>query len=136
MGLNKIGSDLVNVQTSVEMGRGVYATDKLLAGTVVMICEILVLSELDTVKVNQTELQYYTFKYTDTQDCLVLGLGEIFNHDDASNVSYELVMLEGRHMMVFKATKEISKDAQLFINYNADAAVNVSSYIKNTSLVG
>jgi len=136
MSINNVGLNLITVKTSPEMGRGIYANDKILAGSVVMICELLVLSELDTVKVNQTELQYYTFKYNETQDCLVLGLGEIFNHADQPNVTYELVFLEDRFMMIFKAKNEINSNDQLFIDYNADAQVNVSNYIKNSSLVG
>lgn len=127
---------MVHVKVTEEMGRGVYADAPIKAGDTVMLCEILLLDEIDTFKVNSTALQYYTFKFNERQDCLVLGLGEIFNHDDAANVSYQLAFVDGRYMMQFKALTEIEADAQLFINYAADTTVNVESYKQNGSLVG
>jgi uncharacterized protein len=119
------------------MGRGVQTTSKVKAGEVVHMAEILVLSANDTKILNeQTELQYYTFKYNETQDCLVLGHGEIFNHNDQPNVSYSLVELEGRSMMQFKAIMDIEPKQQLFINYAADTEVKVAGYINSKSLIG
>lgn len=123
-------------------GRGLYATQDVDANTVIMACEILVLSENDTPLVNMTDLKYYTFKFNDTQDCLVLGLGEIFNHDDYENVIYNLEDLTDsetgltRKVMVFKSKCPIFSGEQLFINYNADIAIDSAAYKNQTSLVG
>lgn len=125
---------MIQVKVSKEMGRGIYANQMIQAGQVVMLCELLVLDQNDTVAVNETALKYYTFKFTDDQDCLVLGLGEIFNHDDNANVSYQIVMHEGRNMMQFTALSQIEADAQLFINYTADVLVAVSKYVQSNSL--
>jgi tRNA-specific adenosine deaminase 3 len=124
------------VKVSEEMGRGLYARRIILKDEVVEIAEILLLNEADTIKVNDTELKYYTFKYDSNRDCLVLGSGEIFNHADMPNVSYSLKEIDGRFKMVFTATKAIFMGEQLFIDYKADAHVNVRAYIKNSSLVG
>lgn len=127
---------MFTLKVEVESGRGLYATEMILPGTIVMDCEILVLSAIDTPVVNSTELQYYTFKFNETQDCLVLGLGEIFNHADQSNVSYELIKIDGRSVMRFTSTNYIHDGAQLFINYTADTNVDAVKYLQNASLVG
>src|SRR5665213_2381554 len=117
------------------MGRGVMATSPIPQGNVVMICELLVLDQHDTRMVNMTELQHYTFKFNESQDCLVLGLGEIFNHSDTPSVSYKLIDKDGRKMMAFTALRTIFAGEQLFIDYNADTKVDVSSYIAAKSMV-
>ena len=117
------------------MGRGVKALQAFNPGDYIMVCELLVLSEADTVVVNSTELQHYTFKFNETQDCLVLGDGEIFNHDGAPNVFYEIIEQSGRKMMAFLALTIISAGEQLFIDYTADTKVDVSSYIAAKSMV-
>jgi len=118
------------LKVSPEMGRGLYTgyvgiqKAKLIAQ-----CELLIFDEFDTVLVNQTNLKYYTFKYNDKQDCLVLGDGEIFNHSDTPNVGYKLMTVDDRKVMVFYALRDIAKDEQLFIDYNADIKVDVKSYM-------
>lgn len=127
---------MTKIKVSKEYGRGVYATGLIEPGQVIMVCELLVLCSKDTVFVNETDLQYYTFKYSDNQDCIVLGDGEIFNHDNNPNVSYHLEMIDGRNQMVFKALRYIERDEQLFIDYSADTTVDTKKYIENVSLVG
>lgn len=124
------------VKMTEDMGRGMFVTQSLLKGTIVCRCEILMLTPEDTIKVNTTELQHYTFKVNDLQDCLVLGNGEIFNHSDTPNVEYNLVTIDGRLMMEFKTLRPISGVEQLFIDYAADSNVNVQSYLNSKSLVG
>ena len=119
------------VKMTPDMGRGVFAEKNLEVGEIITNCEILVLSARDTKLVNQTDLQYYTFKFEGDQDCLVLGDGEIFNHDDNSNVSYRLVNINGRFLMEFSAIKPVKKDEQLFINYTDDTKVDVKGYKVN-----
>lgn len=134
--LTKGGFMNFEVKFIPEMGRGLFATQPIMADERVMLCEILVLSQIDTPIVNLTDLKYYTFTYNENQDCLVLGLGEIFNHDDNANVSYRLIEHDGRKMMEFVANRHIEYGQQLFIDYNADTNVNLDSYIQTKSLVG
>ena len=121
------------------MGRGVQAITTMMVGEIIVACELLVLSETDTPIANQTELQHYTFKYNDTQDCLVLGHGEIFNHDDQPNVKYDLMDFtqggQTRKMMVFTALRTIHAGEQLLIDYGADIKVDVQSYINSKSMM-
>lgn len=41
-------------------GRGLYATQVITDNANIMLCELLVLSPEDTIKVNTTELRYYS----------------------------------------------------------------------------
>lgn len=127
---------MVQVKVSPEMGRGLYADKIIHNGTIVMLCELLVLDQVDTFKVNDTALKHYTFKFNENQDCIVLGLGEIFNHDDKPNVSYRVVFQDDRYFMEFKALSHIEAGCQLFIDYKSDSMVNVSEYIEQFSLIG
>jgi SET domain-containing protein len=128
---------IYSVQMVEGMGRGVIAERDIKLGEVITNCELLVLSKPDTCLVNQTELQYYTFVFdaANSLDCIVLGDGEIFNHDDDANTLYGLIDWNGRKLMRFQASRDIKKGEQLFINYAADSLVNVENYLNNGSLV-
>jgi uncharacterized protein len=119
------------IKQTQEFGRGLYATADIKVGQVIFAAELLVLSPEDTVKVNQTDLQYYTFVYNETQDCLVLGDGELFNHSDTANIGYRLEDYDGpnsRKIMIFYAIQDIPQHDQLFTDYNQDTKVNTDSY--------
>lgn len=116
------------------MGRGVRSPLSYNEGDVVHIADILILSPDDTKTVNQTALKNYTFVYNQDRDCLVLGLGELFNHSDSPNLSFELGLFHGREVMVFIAKRDIDIGEQLFIDYNQDAQVNLTDYINSKSL--
>jgi SET domain-containing protein len=125
---------MFKIYQNSEFGRYVEATEFILAGTEIEFCELLVLSPNDTKIVNSTDLQFYTFKYNETQDCLVLGNGEIFNHSDNPNVGYKIAVGEARSFMIFKAIKHIQVGEQLFIDYGADTKVNTNNYVNKNLL--
>lgn len=113
---------IYSVQIVEGMGRAIIAEMDLRLGDIITNCELLIFSPDDTIRVNETDLQYYTFTFNkeSKQDCLVLGDGEIFNHDDNANVLYGLVDWNGRKLMRFQASRDIKKGEQLFIDYRAD----------------
>lgn len=112
-----------------DMGRGIESTCMINTNEIIEIAEILVLSEKDSNLVNSTDLQFYTFQYNNKQDCLVLGNGELYNHDSQPNVSYTLQLdNDGRTKMVFRALREIMTGEQLFIDYEADSQVDATKY--------
>jgi len=129
--------NIYSVQMIEGMGRGVIAERDIKLGEIITNCELLVLNRKDTCKVNETCLEYYTFVYNKEEclDCLVLGDGEIFNHDDNANTLYGLIDFDGRKLMRFQAARDIKKGEQLFINYAADTQVNVEDYLNNGSLL-
>lgn len=118
---------MIQIKITKKYGRGCYASKNIKKGQVIETCELLVLTKEDTKKVNNTDLKYYVFKYNNSQDCLVLGNGEIFNHSDNANVSYKIK----DNKMVFIAIKNIKKGRQLFTNYNEDVQVDTNKYTKN-----
>lgn len=127
---------MLEIKVSSEMGRGVYATEDIGPGVIVEKCEILALSELDTDQVNSTDLQFYTFKLDESRDCLVLGNGEIYNHDDKPNVSYTIIQVNNRPIMLFMSRVSIKKGEQLFINYGEDTVgLNLAPYQDTVSLM-
>lgn len=123
---------IYSVQMIEGMGRGVIAERDIKLGEVITNCEILVLSPEDTLKVNETDLRWYVFTYDKNtkQDCLVMGDGEIFNHDDNANVLYGLVEWDKRKLMRFQASRDIKKGEQLFIDYRQDEE-NLSDVLGN-----
>ena len=124
------------VQMFPEMGRGLVAKHSIDVDSIITVCELLVLDAVDTWSVNKTALQFYTFKFNESQDCLVLGDGEIFNHSDKPNVTYRLESYGDRMMMVFQATSRIEQGEQLFIDYSQDMYINAEEYTKAKSLTG
>lgn len=121
--------------TTKEFGRGLYAAYDLRAGKILFTAELLVLSKADTLAVNKTDLQYYTFKFNEEQDCLVLGDGEIFNHSEVPNIGYKLLDFDGRKIMAFYTLSDVPQGSQLMIDYAADVKVDTSSYV-DKNLVG
>lgn len=122
------------IKVTPDMGRGLFALQDLPKDKLLFTCELLVLSPEDTLKVNATDLQYYTFKYNETQDCLVLGDGEIFNHGANPNIGYKIIDFDGRRVMAFFTLTYINRDTQLFIDYSADIEIDVLKY--NVNLIG
>jgi SET domain-containing protein len=125
---------IYSVQMIDGMGRGIIAEKDIKRGEVITNCELLVLSPEDTIKVNETDLKWYTFTFNaeTSQDCLVMGDGEIFNHDDDANVLYGLVEFNGRKLMRFQACRDIKRGEQLFIDYGADVKkVDIEGYTIN-----
>jgi SET domain-containing protein len=120
-----------------EFGRGLYATRKIYANEIVEVAEILVLSQADTVKINETDLKWYTFVFDAAkgQDCIVLGDGEIFNHSDTPNIKYDLVLYGKRFKMVFVSLQDIEVGEQLFTDYNQDIQVETTEYV-NKNMIG
>ena len=126
---------MIHITQSPIFGREVTASKNIYVGQVIERCELLVLSDVDTATLELTDLKYYTFKYNDTQDCLVMGNGEIYNHSDTPNVSFNIVKHDGRDVMEFKSIIDIKQGEQLFTDYNSDVMVDTSQY-KNKNMIG
>lgn len=113
-------SRLIEAKNFPVFGRGVVAIDNINEGTCLEVCPVLPLTTEDTVKVNETSLKQYTFVFDKEkkQDCLVMGLGELYNHSDTPNVGYRLNPI--CKTMEFYTLRPVVKGEQLFINYRAD----------------
>lgn len=107
---------IIGVKNFPGFGRGVVALDYINEG----VCPVLPLTTEDTAKVNETSLKQYTFVFDKEkkQDCLVMGLGELYNHSDAPNVGYRLNPI--CKTMEFYTLRPVAKGEQLFTDYRQD----------------
>lgn len=119
------------IKQTEDMGRGLYAMYDIASGKILFSAELIVLSPEDTAKVQSTALNDYLFKFNETQDCIVLGEGELFNHSDRPNVGYKLIKTDGRTVMYFFTLCEIKAHEQFFIDYAADCGKLVAEYKMN-----
>ncbi|OQP65140.1 SET domain-containing protein [Niastella populi] len=103
-----------------EMGRGVFTSEKLKAGTVIEMAPVIVMTKKDRQLIDQTLLHDYIFEWGDNHDqiCMALGYVPIYNHSYKSNCEYEM---DYEHDLIsIKTVRAIKKGEELFINYNGD----------------
>jgi len=119
----------LTVENLPTFGRSVVASDYIDEGQCLEVNPVLPLSAEDTKLVNQTSLKFYTFVFDKDkgQDCLVMGLGELYNHSETPNVGYRLNPVA--RTMEFYTLRPIAKGEQLFTNYRQDdETINVEEY--------
>jgi SET domain-containing protein len=102
------------------MGRGVFTSDFIAAGTVVEISPVIVLSAEERRLLDQTTLHDYIFEWGDDlqQCCMALGYVPLYNHSYTSNCEYEMDFEAG--LIHIKTVRDIAAGEELFINYNGD----------------
>ncbi len=108
----------LKVKTYPGYGRGVYTTKAIRKGKRVLKSETLLLPYEDVLTTK--ELCNYVFSYDEQSDCLVLGIGSLFNHSKKPNCKATQYMKNGRLIMYYKSIKKIKKGEQLFIDYGYD----------------
>lgn len=103
-----------------DMGRGIFTSEKLKAGTVVEIAPVIVMNHADRLLLDQTLLHDYIFEWGDRrkQCCMALGYIPIYNHSYKSNCEYE--MDYENELMTITTVRAIKKGEELFINYNGN----------------
>jgi len=102
------------------MGRGVYTSEDIEAGTVVEIAPVIVMSNEDRKFLDKTLLHDYIFEWGDNKkECaMALGYVPVYNHSYKSNCEYTMNFEDG--LIAIKAVHFIKAGAELFINYNGD----------------
>lgn len=102
------------------MGRGVFTSENIEAGTVVEIAPVLVMSGEERKLLDQTLLHDYIFEWGVKKDqcCMALGYVPVYNHSYKSNCEYEMDFEEDR--ISIKTVHFIKAGEELFINYNGD----------------
>lgn len=108
----------VIVKNTKKYGRGLYANRKFKKGEIIEVSPVVVIDKYDTPTIGTTFLNLYIFYWTKICSAIALGYGSLFNHSKKSNVNYypNFVTKE----MIFKATKNIERGQQLFIDYGYD----------------
>lgn len=114
-------NDKVYVRNTKTMGRGLFATKLIKKGQVIEASPCIILEGRDYDKIQDSKLRFYVFETTKSskKTALALGIGSLFNHSfDNHNVTYRYDRKSNK--VVFKATQNILKGEQLFINYGYD----------------
>lgn len=107
-------SALIEVRTTKDKGRGVFARDLIRKGTEFERVPVLVVTwdEIDN-----SELADYVYTWTKTKAAVALGYGSLYNHSYKPNARYDDV---GRQTKVFTALRDIQPGEEITINYNGD----------------
>ena len=103
-----------------KMGRGVFTSSSIDAGTIVEISPVLVMTDDDRKLLDKTLLHDYIFEWGSSikQCCMALGYVPLYNHSYQSNCEYEMDF--ENELISIKAVRHIKAGEELFINYNGD----------------
>jgi len=107
-------SELLEVRTTKNKGRGVFARKFIPKGTVIERVPLIVVTWS---KIEDSELAHYVYDWTPTKAVVALGYGSMYNHSFRPNAYYEDV---GRQTKVFTACRDIQAGDEVTINYNGD----------------
>lgn len=102
------------------MGRGVFTSKKIEAGTVIEIAPVIVMTKSERLLLDKTLLHDYIFEWGVQLDhcCIGLGYVSIYNHSYKSNCIYE--MDYETETIAIKTVHTIKAGEELFINYNGE----------------
>lgn len=108
------------IASTVEMGRGVFTSEDIDAGTVVEISPVIVMSREERKLLDRTLLHDYIFEWGIEKDrcCMALGYVPVYNHSYESNCEYEMDF-EQQHISII-TMRYVKAGSELFINYNGD----------------
>lgn len=111
---------LLFIAPTAAMGRGVFTSEPIPAGTVVEIAPVLVMSKEERKLLDQTILHDYIFEWDveKKQCCMALGYVPVYNHSYSSNCEYEMDL--DHEQIRIKTVRPILAGEELFINYNGD----------------
>lgn len=100
------------------MGRGVFTSEDIEAGTIVEIAPVIVMSRDERVLLDKTLLHDYIFEWGGEKEqcCMALGYIPVYNHSYTSNCEYEMDF--EAELIQIKTIRLIKADEELFINYN------------------
>lgn len=110
----------LTIAPSLNRGRGVFTTEDIPANTTIEISPVLVLSQEERQKVEQTLLFDYIFEWGEEMKgaCVALGYISVYNHSYTANCIYEMDF--EHELMHIKTIKPVNAGEELFINYNAE----------------
>jgi uncharacterized protein len=108
------------IAPTADMGRGVFTSEKIEAGTLVEVSPVIVMSAAERKLLDQTLLHDYIFEWGEQRDqcCMALGYVPVYNHTYESNCEYETDFDFGQIRIT--AMRAIAAGEELFINYNGE----------------
>jgi uncharacterized protein len=110
--------DGVHVARTKKMGRGVFTSAPIAAGTLIELAPVVVMSGEDRVQIDKTLLHDYIFEWgKEKEQCaMALGLISIYNHSYQANCDYGMYFKKDSISII--AVRDIEAGEELFINYN------------------
>lgn len=108
------------IAPTASMGRGVFTSERIEAGTLVEVSPVIVMSGEERKLLDQTLLHDYIFEWGDDrqQCCMALGYVPLYNHSYESNCEYETDF--DFQQVRITTMRPIEAGEELFINYNGD----------------
>lgn len=108
------------VSSTVGMGRGIFTSENIEAGTLIELSPVIVMSNEERTLLDQTLLHDYIFEWGGSKKkcCMALGYIPIYNHSYKSNCEYEMDFEQ--EQIYVKAIRFIKAGEELFINYNGN----------------
>ncbi|HET6994886.1 MAG TPA: SET domain-containing protein [Chitinophagaceae bacterium] len=108
------------IDSSSDMGRGVFTSENIDEGTIVEASPVIVMSSEERKLLDQTLLHDYIFEWGGKKDkcCMAMGYVPVYNHSYKSNCEYEMDFENS--CIIVKAVRFIKAGEELFINYNGD----------------
>lgn len=110
----------VYIAPTKKMGRGVFTSEKIAAGTLVELAPVIVMTSGDRVHLDKTLLHDYIFEWGQKLDqcAMALGLVAMYNHSYKANCQYGMYYKQQSISIV--AVRDIAVGEELFINYNGN----------------
>jgi SET domain-containing protein len=110
----------IYIAQSSDMGRGVFTSENIEAGTVVEISPVIVMTGDERKLLDQTLLHDYIFEWGGKKDrcCMALGYIPVYNHSYRSNCEYEMDF-DAENISI-RTVRFVKAGEELFINYNGD----------------
>lgn len=97
-------------------GWAVEATEFIPAGSVIEVCPVIpIAKEKKHESMNQKQIARYAFSWNQELDCLVMGWGGVYNHDQNHNITYKPDV--ENLTMVYSAVRDIHPGEEMVINY-------------------
>jgi SET domain-containing protein len=101
-----------------KMGRGVFTSLPIEAGTLIELAPVIVMSAEDRILLDKTLLHDYIFEWGKKQDQCAMALGflAMYNHSYKANCQYGMYFKQQSISII--SVRDIEAGEELFINYN------------------
>lgn len=106
------------IDKTATMGRGVFTSEAIPAGTLIEIAPVIVMEAADRPHLDKTLLHDYIFEWGKEKCCMALGYVPMYNHSYTSNCDY--MMDYDEDVIFIKTVTDIEKGGELTINYNGE----------------
>jgi len=106
----------IKVSDSVIAGRGIFATANISEGEILEECHFIELSQSDYSQLDNLKDYVYTFPMFNKNNCIVFGMGSIYNHSvDSASAYWETD--EENNLFRFIALADIAEGDEILIDY-------------------